>query len=118
MYHCASEPAQAEQPNLAMRDLRNFANYSERQPKESGIKDLFGGERLHHDDPPDLGVPKSVKDERGQIPLPSFFVSDDNIKFLEQKDPPHQSWLSIFLSEEILYSRMVGIHYAFRQNKI
>ncbi|GKD24289.1 hypothetical protein Tco_1230503 [Tanacetum coccineum] len=53
----------------------------------------------------------------GQI-LCSFFISDDNIEFLEQMDLPHQSWLSIFLSEEILYSRMVGIHYALRQNKI
>ncbi|GJY58702.1 hypothetical protein Tco_0458594 [Tanacetum coccineum] len=31
---------------------------------------------------------------------------------------PKRYWLSIFLSEEILYSRMVGIHYALRQNKI
>ncbi|GKB66169.1 hypothetical protein Tco_0927581 [Tanacetum coccineum] len=53
-----------------------------------------------------MRVLKSGKMIGGQI-LCSFFVSDDNIKFLEQKDPPHQSWLSIFLSEEILYSRMV-----------
>ncbi|GKC57630.1 hypothetical protein Tco_1085228 [Tanacetum coccineum] len=49
-------------------------------------------------------VLKSGKMIGGQI-LCSFFVSDDNIEFLEQKDPPHQSWLSILLSEEILYSR-------------
>ncbi|GJV96409.1 putative reverse transcriptase domain-containing protein [Tanacetum coccineum] len=54
----------------------------------------------------------------GQLLWPPFFVSDDNIEFLEQKDPPHQSWLSILFSEEILYSRMVGIHYALRQNEI
>ncbi|GJV55246.1 hypothetical protein Tco_1456251 [Tanacetum coccineum] len=38
--------------------------------------------------------------------LCSFFVSNDNIEFLEKKDPPHESWLSILFSEEILYSRM------------
>ncbi|GJS31587.1 hypothetical protein Tco_0492207 [Tanacetum coccineum] len=53
-----------------------------------------------------MRVLKSGKMIGGQI-LCSFFVSDDNIEFLEQKDPPHQSWLSILLSEEILYSRMV-----------
>ncbi|GKG27591.1 hypothetical protein Tco_0405918, partial [Tanacetum coccineum] len=56
-------------------------------------------------------VLKSGKMIGGQIRC-SFFVSDDNIEFLEQKDPPHQSCLSILFSEEILYSRMVGIHYA------
>ncbi|GJV36223.1 hypothetical protein Tco_1408700 [Tanacetum coccineum] len=64
-----------------------------------------------------IRVLKSGKMIGGQI-LCSFFVSDDNIEFLEQNDPPHQSWLSIFLSEDILYSRMVGIYYALRQNKI
>ncbi|GJU24644.1 hypothetical protein Tco_1163265 [Tanacetum coccineum] len=44
--------------------------------------------------------------------LCSFFVSDDNIEFLEQKDPPHQSRLSILFSEEILYSRVVSIYNA------
>ncbi|GJZ98365.1 hypothetical protein Tco_0670818 [Tanacetum coccineum] len=37
----------------------------------------------------------------------SFFVSDFNIELLEQKDPPHQSCLSILFSKDILYSRMV-----------
>ncbi|GJT03044.1 hypothetical protein Tco_0824213 [Tanacetum coccineum] len=54
-----------------------------------------------------LRVLKSRKMIGGQI-FCSFFVSDDNIEFLEQKDPPHQSWLSILFSKEILYSRMVG----------
>ncbi|GJS58634.1 hypothetical protein Tco_0653418 [Tanacetum coccineum] len=35
------------------------------------------------------------KDDGGQI-LCSFFVSDDNIEFLEQKDPPLQSRLAYF----------------------
>ncbi|GJS64779.1 hypothetical protein Tco_0679343 [Tanacetum coccineum] len=52
-----------------------------------------------------MRVLKSGKMIGGQI-FCSFFVSDDNIEFLEQKDPPHQSWLSILFSEEILYSRM------------
>ncbi|GJR43065.1 hypothetical protein Tco_1311168 [Tanacetum coccineum] len=44
----------------------------------------------------------------GQI-LCSFFVSDDNIEFLEQKDPPHQSWLSTsLLAKSILHSSMSG----------
>ncbi|GJW20163.1 hypothetical protein Tco_0030785 [Tanacetum coccineum] len=64
-----------------------------------------------------MRVLKSGEMIGGQI-LCSFFVSDDNIKFLEQKDPPHQTWLNILFSEEILYSRMVGIHYAFGQNEI
>ncbi|GJU82038.1 hypothetical protein Tco_1284403 [Tanacetum coccineum] len=49
-----------------------------------------------------MRVLKSGKMIGGQI-FCSFFVSDDNIEFLEQKDPPHQSWLSILFSEEILY---------------
>ncbi|GJS89642.1 hypothetical protein Tco_0772278 [Tanacetum coccineum] len=52
-----------------------------------------------------MRVLKSGKMIGGQI-LCSFFVSDDNIEFLKQKDPPHQSWLSILFSEQILYSRM------------
>ncbi|GJS73752.1 hypothetical protein Tco_0706593 [Tanacetum coccineum] len=64
-----------------------------------------------------MRVLKSGKMIGSQI-LCSFFVSNDNIEFLEQKDPPHQSWLSILFNEEILYSRMVGIHYALRQNEI
>ncbi|GJR01803.1 hypothetical protein Tco_0524787 [Tanacetum coccineum] len=39
-----------------------------------------------------MRVLKSGKMIGGQI-LCSFLVSDDNIEFLEQKDPPHQSWL-------------------------
>ncbi|GJU80767.1 hypothetical protein Tco_1283132 [Tanacetum coccineum] len=64
-----------------------------------------------------MRVLKSGKMISGQI-LCSLFVSDDNIEFLEQKDPPHQSWLSILFSEEILYSKMVSIHYALGQNEI
>ncbi|GJR01115.1 hypothetical protein Tco_0524099 [Tanacetum coccineum] len=67
-----------------------------------------------------MRVLKSGKMIGGQI-LCSFFVSDDNIKFLEQKDPPHQSWLSIFLiaREKYFISRMVPVNTnALRQNKI
>ncbi|GKF61858.1 hypothetical protein Tco_0181912, partial [Tanacetum coccineum] len=47
-----------------------------------------------------------------------FFITDHDIKFLEQQNPPEQSWLSILLSEQILESRIVRIHYAFGQDKI
>ncbi|GJW35889.1 hypothetical protein Tco_0058809 [Tanacetum coccineum] len=83
-------------PNLAKRDLRNLQT-----TRASLVGSAFA---LTHFD----RVLKSGKMIGGQI-FCSFFVSDDNIEFLEQKDPPHQSWLSIFLSEEILYSRMVGL---------
>ncbi|GJX43806.1 hypothetical protein Tco_0260482 [Tanacetum coccineum] len=33
-----------------------------------------------------------------------FYLGLSNIKFWSNKDPPHQSWLSISLSEEILFS--------------
>ncbi|GJU24993.1 hypothetical protein Tco_1163614 [Tanacetum coccineum] len=49
----------------------------------------------------------SCRDDDGGPDSLLFFVSADNIEFLEQKDPPHQSWLSILFGKEILYSRMV-----------
>ncbi|GJY49582.1 hypothetical protein Tco_0439538 [Tanacetum coccineum] len=45
------------------------------------------------------------KDDRRPDSL-LLFVSDDNIEFLEQKDPPHQSWLSFFLSGKIFIAGM------------
>ncbi|GJX38295.1 hypothetical protein Tco_0251598 [Tanacetum coccineum] len=147
-------------PNLAKRDLRNLQttraslvasafcfNYFDR-PKESGIKDLFGGEICTVDGTTfaksaNHGVPhlytvntqrandprvverkcfrdflsrgilmrvlKVWKDDRAARFSAPFLFGWINLKFFGAKDPPHQSWLSILFSEEILYSRMVGM---------
>ncbi|GKB72416.1 hypothetical protein Tco_0933828 [Tanacetum coccineum] len=46
---------------------------------------------------------KSGKVVGGEI-FCSFFITDNYIKFLEQQNPPEQSWLSILLSKQVLES--------------
>ncbi|GJV45568.1 hypothetical protein Tco_1430104 [Tanacetum coccineum] len=89
-----------------MRNLPTWGNYQQREATDPSVyggnvfRDFLVLEFIL------MRVLKSGKMIGGQI-FCSFFVSDDNIEFLEQKDPPHQSWLSIFLSEEILLSSKV-----------
>ncbi|GJU63117.1 hypothetical protein Tco_1244952 [Tanacetum coccineum] len=64
-----------------------------------------------------MGIFKSRKVVGGEI-FCSFFITDNDIKFLEQQNLPEQSWLSILLSKQVFESRMVRIHYAFGQDKI
>ncbi|GJV70876.1 hypothetical protein Tco_1490871 [Tanacetum coccineum] len=45
-----------------------------------------------------MGIFKSRKVVCGKI-FCSFFITDNDIKFLEQQNPPEQSWLSILLSK-------------------
>ncbi|GKB83905.1 hypothetical protein Tco_0950800 [Tanacetum coccineum] len=55
----------------------------------------------------------------GSQVLCSFFVSDDNIEFLEQKDPPHQSWLSglAFLFSEENYMQTWSVYTMLMDNR-
>ncbi|GJT03054.1 hypothetical protein Tco_0824223 [Tanacetum coccineum] len=57
-----------------------------------------------------MGIFKSRKVVGGEI-FCSFFITDNDIKFLEQQNLPEQSWLSILLTKR--YLRANGrIHYA------
>ncbi|GJX27517.1 hypothetical protein Tco_0233813 [Tanacetum coccineum] len=60
---------------------------------------------------PLMGIFKSRKVVCGEI-FCSFFITDNDIKFLEQQNPPEQSWLSILLSKQVpCVSEWSVIHY-------
>ena len=44
----------------------------------------------------------------GNYILDALFILDWNVKFLEQKDLPNETGLSILLSENVLERRMIG----------